>query len=81
MEKQNIRKETINDVRMLYGLKCPMRDGIQISSDVYMPVGDGSYPTIILRTPYDNISASDLQRVGHLYFAQRGYAVVTQDVR
>ena len=58
-----------------------MRDGIQISSDVYMPVGDGSYPTIILRTPYDNISASDLQRVGHLYFAQRGYAVVTQDVR
>ena len=81
MEKQNIRQETINDVRMLYGLKCPMRDGIQISSDVYMPVGDGSYPTIILRTPYDNISASDLQRVGHLYFAQRGYAVVTQDVR
>ena len=70
-----------HEIRTLYDLKCPMRDGVEVSSDVYMPADEGPHPAIILRTPYDNISAMDLKRIGHVYFAQRGYALVTQDVR
>ena len=70
-----------HELRILYDLKCPMRDGVEVSSDVYMPADEGPHPALILRTPYDNISATDLKRIGHLYFAKRGYALVTQDAR
>ena len=57
-----------------------MRDGVTLYADVYRPVGDGKYPVLISRTPYSTErfpSAYD----GAVYFAQRGYVYVFQDVR
>jgi putative CocE/NonD family hydrolase len=65
----------------MYDLKCPMRDGSELSTDVYLPADGGPYPALLLRTPYDNIAEGDIERIGHIYWAQRGYILVTQDAR
>lgn len=62
-----------------------MRDGIELSSDVWLPKGKGPYPLILLRTPYLKVSPpppTPLQysRLAR-FFAERGYAVAVQDVR
>src|SRR3954464_14860666 len=66
--------------RMLLDQRVPMRDGVELSADIYLPAsGDGPWPAILQRTPYDN---SDALWVGIAqYFAGHGYAFITQDVR
>ena len=51
----------------------PMRDGIRLATDVYLPGGTGPWPTIVARTPYGRFGLGDLY--------DQGYAVVTQDMR
>ena len=66
--------------RLLLDQRAPMRDGIELSADIYLPpTGDGPWPVILQRTPYDNTTRlwTDIA----LYFAGRGYAFVSQDVR
>ncbi len=57
----------------------PMRDGVKLYADLYHPKAEGRYPVLVVRTPYG------VQRDGvhetMMKFAQRGYAVVVQDVR
>jgi putative CocE/NonD family hydrolase len=57
----------------------PMRDGVKLYADVYRPRREGKFPVLVTRTPYG------VQRDGmhehKVQFAQRGYAVVVQDVR
>ena len=31
----------------------PMRDGIRLATDIYRPKGDGKYPIVFSRTPYN----------------------------
>ncbi|MSQ67555.1 MAG: CocE/NonD family hydrolase [Gammaproteobacteria bacterium] len=63
-------------------LQVAMRDGVLLASDVYRPVGDGRYPAVMLRLPYNKeqpvllFLSGDILRV-----AQAGYAVVVQDCR
>jgi putative CocE/NonD family hydrolase len=66
-------------VRMVHNVKVRMRDGIELSADLYLPDAPGRFPTIFSRTPYNNISAGAL--AGGKYYAERGYAYVTQDTR
>src|SRR5437868_4471681 len=58
-----------------------MRDGVELATDVLRPDLAERVPVILSRTPYDRT----LVRVGdlteHTELAERGYAVVTQDVR
>lgn len=69
----------LNEVRIERHKAVRMRDGVVLYADVYMPATPGRYPTIVTRTPYG------VQRDGvhqtMTKFAQRGYAVVVQDVR
>jgi putative CocE/NonD family hydrolase len=69
----------ISDVRLLHDQKVPMRDGISLSADVFLPRKFGRYPTILSRTPYDSLNATFMERA--VWWAQRGYAVVIQDCR
>jgi uncharacterized protein len=55
-----------------------MRDGVQLSTNAYIPSEHGRFPTILVRTPYNkdaDISAN------YRSFVDHGYAVVVQDVR
>ena len=51
----------------------PMRDGIHLATDVFLPDGDGPWPAILLRSPYGRLALGDLTRMG--------YVVVSQDMR
>jgi putative CocE/NonD family hydrolase len=56
----------------------PMRDGIKLSTDLYMPAEvPGKVPVILMRTPTNKSSAGYLP----YYFASKGYVVAVQDVR
>ncbi|HUQ23176.1 MAG TPA: CocE/NonD family hydrolase [Gaiellaceae bacterium] len=67
------------DVRLLHDQRVPMRDGISISADVYLPLSGGPHPTVYQWTPYESTRE---RFVGWgVWFAQRGYAAVVSDVR
>jgi uncharacterized protein len=55
----------------------PMRDGVKLAADIYLPVADGKAPVILMRTPYKK----DMMEIQGRYYARRGYATVIQDCR
>ena len=64
----------------------PMRDGVRLSTDIYRPKGDGKYPIIFSRTPYQFNSYRDGELVTRtmataLEAVKRGYAYVVQNER
>ena len=55
----------------------PMRDGVTLAADIYLPAEDGPFPVLLSRTPYD-------KRRGEreaTFYTQHGYAVVLMDSR
>jgi len=66
------------EVKTEMDVKVPMRDGVQLSTNIYRPDAPGGFPVILIRTPYSN---GDEKNGGGHFFAKRGYAVVIQDVR
>ena len=52
-----------------------MRDGVTLSANVFRPDSCGSYPGLLLRTPYGKPTD------GFERYVRAGYAVVTQDSR
>ena len=64
----------------------PMRDGIRLASDIYRPKGDGKYPIVFSRTPYNFNTWVDgkmtTRTLEEAYQAvSRGYAYVVQNER
>ena len=73
--------ETEHNVQLQSDLMVPVRDGIRLAADLYLPPGDavtppGGWPSILIRTPY-NKAALD---AGHRW-AAHGYACLIQDCR
>jgi putative CocE/NonD family hydrolase len=61
---------------------CVVRDGTTLRADVYRPAGDGSFPVLLQRLPYDKTAAESNFGYAHpSWYAQRGYLVVVQDCR
>jgi hypothetical protein len=67
-----------NDVVVKLDVHVPMRDGIQLSTNIFLPNAEGSFPTILLRTPYGNGDANNDIAIA---YAKSGYAYVIQDTR
>lgn len=55
----------------------PMRDGVRLATDIYLPEGAGPWPVILARTPYNKVMGAGIGADG----AKRGYTVVVQDCR
>lgn len=55
----------------------PMRDGVRLATEVRLPRKEGRYPVVLMRTPYNRMVCEKTM----LYMAERGYALVSQDVR
>ncbi|MGH9882804.1 MAG: CocE/NonD family hydrolase, partial [Pyrinomonadaceae bacterium] len=66
-------------VKIEFNRRVRMRDGVELSADVYRPDAPGRYPVILSRTPYTKTSASTLKIVR--YFVPHGYVFMTMDVR
>lgn len=63
-------------------LMVPMRDGVKLATDVYLPKqGKGPFPSIFVRTPYNfnKIEGGQLEFVTNA--VEHGYAVVMQNER
>ena len=69
-----------NDILVENLVPVRMRDGVTLYADVYRPVGDGRYPVLVSRTPYSTERFPTAYDAA-VYFAQRGYVYVFQDVR
>ena len=69
-----------HDVRMENLVPIPMRDGVNLYADVYRPVKEGRYPVLVSRTPYSTERYPSAYTAA-VFFAQRGYVFVFQDVR
>lgn len=79
-------------MQTLHNQMIPMRDGIHLATDIYLPAGsDGPFPVVIERTPYDKSkpSRSEKQLDGqHISreqmatrFTQQGFVAIFQDCR
>lgn len=68
-----------HEVRMLHDQRAPLRDGVELSADVYLPLGEGPWPTIVQWTPYESVRDRFIE--WGVWFAARGYAAVVIDVR
>ncbi|MGB9722300.1 MAG: CocE/NonD family hydrolase [Chloroflexia bacterium] len=73
------------EVEVEADLAIPMPDGVILRADHYFPRPAGSYPTLLIRTPYGRRATGDLLARGMTVllrcFAERGYHVLIQDVR
>ncbi len=59
-------------------LMLPMRDGVRLATDIHLPRGEGPWPTLLVRNPYN--MADWFGRICD-FFTRYGYACVHQDVR
>lgn len=84
-------------IRLEADVQVPMRDGVRLATDLYVPDGAaGPLPVILIRTPYDkgayrqSLTLSPDQDYpprpvpsywAAAFFAARGYVVAVQDMR
>ena len=54
-----------------------MRDGVKLATDIYLPKGEGPFPVILARTPYDRSKRGKENEA----FTRDGYAFIIQDMR
>lgn len=59
------------------GVPMKTRDGVVLRADVYRPAGEGPFPVLLQRTPYNKDNGADFARRA----VARGFMVVVQDVR
>jgi len=66
-----------------FGVRIPMRDGVHLTADVWVPAAAGPFPAILVRTPYMRNWDNPNQNFGRLgaFYTAHGYAFVVQDVR
>ncbi len=58
-------------------IKIPMRDGINLTADLFLPEDNVTLPVILVRTPY----GKHQHKSEGEFWASNGYAVVIQDTR
>ena len=73
------RGGTEQPFRLALDQMIPMRDGVKLSADIYLPNDGESFPVALLRTIYGNQEPRYLSWTKA--FVEAGYAVVLQDCR
>src|SRR5579871_1288321 len=68
-------------VRLERGVRCRMRDGVELASDHYYSAPSRPLPTLLMRQPYGRDIASTVVYAHPVWFARHGFNVVIQDVR
>jgi predicted acyl esterase len=65
-------------------VQVPVRDGVMLATDIYLPAGEGPWPVALARTPYDKNdfrSGGGHGGVAPARFTNGGIVLVVQDVR
>ena len=66
-------------MRHFWNARILMRDGVHLSADIYLPDEEGSYPAVVIGTPYDNTMKSHVDMAS--FFVDHDYAFIIYDVR
>ncbi len=74
-----IYSEEDYDAKIEFNIRVKMRDGIELSADIYRPEAEDRFPVILSRTPYNKNTDRPLE-FGR-YFASHGYVYIEMDVR
>jgi hypothetical protein len=69
--------QVLADMVFEHNVAMQTRDGVTLKADIYRPAGDGTFPVLLQRTPYNKDNAADFAR----HAVARGFMVVVQDVR
>lgn len=65
------------EVSVENGVRVKMRDGVTLAADLYRPKGEGKFPVLVERTPYNRKGNFNMA----YELASHGYVVVLQDTR
>jgi len=69
-------------MRTIHNEMIPMRDGVRLATDIYLPDREGAYPVILLRTPYNKLGIVKEPLYEHFpRFIANGYGIAVQDCR
>jgi uncharacterized protein len=72
-----VRSAERYEVTVERGAIVTMRDGVILRADIYRPKGEGRFPVLLQRTPYNKSGEAEFG----FEAAERGYVVIVQDVR
>ncbi len=61
-------------VRNIFDARVPMRDGVELSADSWLPTAEKNSPAILIRTPYVKAQGRLVPFARQL--SERGYAVI-----
>jgi putative CocE/NonD family hydrolase len=67
--------------KRMFDVRSRMRDGVELSADVWLPDDGAKHPLILLRTPYMRTDPRFQYPTLARFFVEHGYAVAVQDVR
>ena len=81
-DKDRLSKPTYQ-VRVEHNVRVRMRDGVELSTDIFRPDAEGRFPALLTRTPYGKERSGVMSGGAYIpsFYAERGYVVVTQDTR
>jgi putative CocE/NonD family hydrolase len=78
---KDVAEKLATDPTPILEVGIPMRDGVELAADVYLPIASARpAPAIVESTPYDKSNAFLFSAEARFYQSQ-GYAVVIHDVR
>ncbi len=66
-------------IKREFNIRVPLRDGVELSADIYRPDTGQPSPTLLARTPYNKNTRFAYEKGS--WYADRGYAFVWIDVR
>lgn len=69
------------EVAVANDVAVPMRDGVVLRANVYLPKAAGRWPAVVIRLPYGKDEPYCYMPAIGKFFARKGYACVVQDVR
>jgi putative CocE/NonD family hydrolase len=75
--KPTLASQERYEVVVDHGVQIKMRDGVSLVADIYRPRGEGKFPVLVERTPYDRKDEAGMATA----LASHGYVVVLQDTR
>lgn len=73
----SLAAQTPFDIKVDFNQRVAMRDGVELSVDIYRPDAPGKFPVILSRTPYTKPGAYEYAKK----FVPHGYVWVAMDVR
>jgi predicted acyl esterase len=64
-------------IKTKLNVMVPMRDGVKLAADIYLPDEKGAFPVLLCRTPYNKKKIEEEAK----FYVNHGYAVVVMDSR